>query len=59
MNESVGLAGEPALTRNSLILIGLTFRTFSAAVSDCVTPLAAFFHEARPTRSPLKAAGPR
>src|SRR5512137_1946031 len=57
MNESVGLAGEPALMRSSLILIGLTFRTFSAVVSDCVRPLA-FVHEALPTRSPLKAAGP-
>ena len=58
MNESVALAGAPALMRNSLILIGLTLRTFSAVVSDCVTPLVACFHEARPTRSPLKAAGP-
>ena len=57
MNEFVGLAGEPALMRNSLILIGLTFRTFSAVVSDCVLPFA-FVHEALPTRSPLKAAGP-
>ena len=40
MNEFVGLAGAPALMRNSLILIGLTFRTFSAAVSDCFAPLA-------------------
>src|ERR1035437_9693617 len=48
MNESDGF------TANSLILIGLTFRTFSAAVSDCVRPLAVFFHEARATRSPLK-----
>src|SRR5512139_2034166 len=58
MNESVALAEEPALMRNSLILTGLTFRTFSAVVSDCVTPLVASFHEARPTRSPLKGAGP-
>ena len=43
--------------RNSLILIGLTFRTFSAVVSDCFAPFA-FVHEALPTRSPLKAAGP-
>ena len=57
MNESVELAGEPALMRNSLILTGLTFRTFSAVVSDCVWPLR-FVHEALPTRSPLKAAGP-
>ena len=43
--------------RNSLILTGLTFRTFSAVVSDCVLP-SRFVHEALPTRSPLKAAGP-
>ncbi len=54
MNESVEL--EPALMRNSLILIGLTLRTFSAVVSDCVLPFAV--HETLPTRSPLKAAGP-
>ena len=58
MNEFVGLAGEPELMRNSLILTGLTFRTFSAVVSDCFAPLAGFVHEALPTRSPLKAAGP-
>src|SRR5438876_12135285 len=58
MNESVELVGEPALMRNSLILIGLTFRTFSAVVSDCVAPLVWFVHLALPTRSPLKAAGP-
>src|ERR1039458_9772408 len=58
MNESVGLVGEPALMRNSLILIGLTFRTFSAVVSECFPPFAGFVHEALPTRSPLKAAGP-
>src|ERR1017187_8273362 len=52
MNESVGL------TANSLILTGLTFRTFSAVVSDCVWPPAGSVHEALPTRSPLKAAGP-
>src|ERR1035437_5121720 len=57
MNESVGLVGEPALMRNSLILIGLTFRTFSAVVSDCFLPFAGFVHETLPTRSPLKAAG--
>src|SRR5690348_11078914 len=52
MKESVGL------TANSLILIGLTFRTFSAVVSDWVAPLAGLDQEALPTRSPLKAAGP-
>src|SRR5208337_4415548 len=50
MNESV------ALTANSLILIGLTFRTFSIAVSDWLAP--AVVQEALATRSPLKAAGP-
>src|SRR5271166_1462561 len=54
MNESVKLSGE--LMRNSLILIGLTFRTFSTAVSDCIFPPSD--HEALMTRSPLKAAGP-
>src|SRR4030042_4909365 len=58
MNEFVELSGEPELTANSLILIGLTFRTFSAVVSDCLWPLVEFVHEALPTRSPLKAAGP-
>src|ERR1035437_3158086 len=57
MNEAVGLVGEPALTRNSLILIGLTFRTFSTVVSECFPPLVWFVHWALPTRSPLKAAG--
>src|ERR1035438_2135633 len=58
MNESIELAGEPALMRNSLILIGLTFRTFSAVVSECFPPVGGFVHEAAPTRSPLNAAGP-
>src|SRR5262245_30004208 len=58
MNELVRFAGKPALTRNSLILIGPAFRTFAAVVSICVAPVAAFFHETLPTRSPLKAAGP-
>src|ERR1700688_1317174 len=56
MNAFVGLSGE--LMRNSLILIGLTFRTFSAVVSDCALPVVWFVHWALPTRSPLKAAGP-
>src|SRR5579863_2287875 len=56
MNAFVGLSGE--LMRNSLILIGLTLRTFSAVVSDCVLPVVWFVHEALPTRSPLNAAGP-
>src|ERR1035438_9759904 len=58
MNEFVSLAGEPVLMPNSLILIGLTFRTFSEVFSDCVLPVVRFVHEALPTRSPLKAAGP-
>ncbi len=58
MNELVELAGEPELMRNSLILTGLAFRTFSTAVSDCFAPLVEFVHEALPTRSPLKASGP-
>src|SRR5580693_5187892 len=60
MNEFVELSGE--LMRNSLILIGLTFRTFSAVVADCVLPAVPpevwFVHEALPARSPLNAAGP-
>jgi hypothetical protein len=56
MNEFVELVVEPSLMRNSLILIGLTFRTFSAiAAVDCFPLLV---QEALPTRSPLKAAGP-
>src|SRR5665213_2037440 len=43
---------------NSLILIGLTFRTFSAVVSDSFAPLVGFVQEALPTRSPLKATAP-
>ncbi len=51
MNEFVELVGEPALMRNSLILIGLTFRTFSAVVSDCFAPLVWFVHgRCRPGR---------
>jgi len=56
MNESVGLLLVPM--RNSLILIGLTFRTFSAVVSNCLLPSVGFVHQALPTRSPLKGAGP-
>src|ERR1700733_329454 len=58
MNEFVELLREPSLMRNSLILIGLTFRTFSAVVSEYFPPLAWFVHWALPTRSPLNAAGP-
>jgi len=32
--------------RNSLIVTGLTFRTFSTVVSDRFTPLAGFVHQA-------------
>jgi hypothetical protein len=38
--------------------MGLTFRTFSAIVSNCFPLLAGFVHRALPTRSPLKGAGP-
>src|ERR1017187_1185988 len=58
MNESVELLREPALTRNSLLQFGLTFRTFSTVVSHCFLLLAGFVHQTLPTRSPLKAAGP-
>src|ERR1039457_1705781 len=58
MNESVELAAAPELMRNSLILTGLTLRTFSAMVSDCSLPAASLTQTAFPTRSPLKAAGP-
>src|SRR5437868_14867634 len=58
MNEFVELLGEPSLMRNSLILIGLTFRTFWAVVSDCFAPLVWLVHWALPARSPLNAAGP-
>ncbi len=56
MNELVGLPLVPV--RNSLILIGLTLRTFSVVVSDCLAPFVGFVHEALPIRSPLKGAGP-
>src|SRR5215831_5330869 len=56
MNALVGLVLVPA--RNSLILIGPTFRVFSAVVSLCLPPFIGFVHEALPIRSPLKGAGP-
>src|SRR6267154_3862154 len=56
MNALVGLVLVP--TRNSLILIGLTLRTFSAVVADCLPPCPGFVHEALPIRSPLKGSGP-
>ena len=58
MKASDALAGGPDLIRNSLILTGLTFRTFSAVVSYCFAPLVWFVHEASATRSPLKASRP-
>src|ERR1044071_3433683 len=56
MKPLVGLELVPV--RNSLILMGLTFRTFSTVVSDFLPPFVGFVHEALPTRSPLKATGP-
>src|SRR5215472_11781440 len=62
MNALVGLV--PVPTWNSLILIGLTLRTVSAAVvnclppSVCLPPCPGFVHAALPTRSPLKGTGP-
>src|SRR5260370_37923500 len=56
MSALVGLVLVP--TRNSLILIGLTLRTFSAVVPDCLAPWVGFVHEALPIRSPLKGAAP-
>src|SRR5258708_31469551 len=56
MNELVGLVLVPV--RNSLILMGLTFRTFSMLVSLCLAAFARSVHAALATRSPLNAAGP-
>src|SRR6266536_231368 len=56
MNALVGLVLLPA--RNSLILTGLTLRTFSAVIPNCLVPCVGFVHEALPIRSPLKGAGP-
>ena len=56
MNAFVGFVVDPSFTRNSLILIGATFRTFSEVVSDCFAPFDV--HCALATRSPLNAAGP-
>src|SRR6185437_13822070 len=58
MNESVGLDGEPEPTANSLIFTGLTFRTFSAILADCIPPAAWFSQKAVANKSPLKAADP-
>src|SRR5215469_13334107 len=56
MNPLVGLVLVP--TWNSLIVIGLTLRTFSVVVSLCLPPFIGFVHEALPIRSPLKGTGP-
>src|SRR5580765_4347870 len=57
MKELVGLAGAPDAIWNSLILIGLTLRTFTIAVSDRGTSTASA-HLALATRSPFQAVGP-
>src|SRR5712691_949174 len=56
MNALAGLVLVPA--RNSLILIGLTLRTFSVVVPNCLVRCVGFVHEAVPIRSPLKGTGP-
>src|SRR5438105_4499262 len=43
---------------NSLILIGLTLRTFSTAFSVCAGPPVISLHETSATRSPLNGVGP-
>src|SRR3954462_7175134 len=53
MNELVPFAGVLEPMRNSLILIGLVLRTFSAIDAAWPAP-----HVAVPIRSPLKGAGP-
>jgi len=58
MKESLAFVGGPELIRNSLILTGLPFLTFSAIVSVCFLLVVAFVHRALPTRSPFKAPGP-
>src|ERR1035437_4666141 len=57
MNASVVFSTELPATRNSLILIELTLRTFSAIISNCDCTFE-FDHEALPTISPLKASEP-
>src|SRR5215471_724476 len=56
MNALDGLVLVPA--RNSLILIGSTFRTVSVVVSDCLPPFIGFVQKTLPIRSPLKGTGP-
>ena len=58
MKELVALAGEPEPRAYSLILIGLTLRTFSAIMSICICPFVGFVHAALATISPLKAVAP-
>src|SRR5277367_662460 len=57
MKESVWFSEELPM-RNSLILTGLTFRTFWAAVSDCILPVDWFVQRALAVRSPLNIADP-
>src|ERR1700744_4688032 len=56
MNESVGLLLVPV--RNSLIVIGLTFRTFSVAVVLSTTRLDWAVQRALAVRSPPNGSGP-
>src|SRR5690242_12537300 len=58
MNAFVAFVVEPSPVRNSLILIGPTFRTFSVAVSECFAPVVRFVHCAVATRLPLNGIGP-
>src|SRR5580765_249902 len=58
MNEFDALFATPPVMRNSLILIGLTLRTFSTAVSCNGRACPVITTDAVPTRSPLNAAGP-
>ena len=59
MNALVALAGEPALMRNSLILIGADVAHLLGRASRCASRRWSGSSTARvPTRSPLKAAGP-
>src|SRR5690606_30075982 len=56
MKAFEGFSVEPSVVRNSLILTGLTLRTFSTAVSD-PAPFPPI-QLALATRSPLKGVGP-
>src|SRR5512146_3347543 len=57
MKEFVELPGARVPMRNSLILIGSTFRTFSTLVTHRVLPCASV-HRASPMRSPFKGLDP-